>query len=70
MEQEPATKKRKTMAVVIQNFIGGEFFSTSAHIDSFNPATGEVWAKVPDSGDKEVDNAVKSAKQAFPRYGR
>lgn len=62
-----AAKKRKTMALEVQNFIGGEFIPAKTHLDSFNPATGEVWVKIPDSGKEEIDLAVKSAKQAFPR---
>ncbi|XP_071833960.1 2-aminomuconic semialdehyde dehydrogenase-like [Apostichopus japonicus] len=63
-----AAKKRKTMALEVQNFIGGEFIPAKTHLDSFNPATGEVWAKIPDSGKEEIDLAVKSAKQAFPSW--
>ncbi|XP_071830126.1 2-aminomuconic semialdehyde dehydrogenase-like [Apostichopus japonicus] len=63
-----AAKKMKTMALEVQNFIGGEFIPAKTHLDSFNPATGEVWAKIPDSGKEEIDLAVKSAKQAFPSW--
>ena len=33
--------------------------------DSENPATGEVWAKVPNCGKDDVDKAVTAAKHAF-----
>ena len=56
----------KTEVSVIENFIGGQFFPTNQYVDSFNPSTGEVWAKVPDSGCREVDDAVRAARQAFP----
>ncbi|XP_048250961.1 2-aminomuconic semialdehyde dehydrogenase-like isoform X2 [Haliotis rufescens] len=49
----------------VKNFINGEFVSTDNFIDSFNPATGDVWAQIPDSGREEVGAAVLSAKQAF-----
>lgn len=49
----------------VKNFINGEFMSTDNFIDSFNPATGDVWAQIPDSGREEVGAAVLSAKQAF-----
>lgn len=61
-------KKRKIMAKEIQNFINGEFVEHHEHLDSYNPGTGEVWAKVPDSGKNEVDLAVQAAKQAFPSW--
>lgn len=54
--------------VVVSNFINGEFVSTDKYIDSFDPSTGEVWAKIPDSGEKEVNEAVSAAKAAFPKY--
>nr|QHA94762.1 retinoic acid anabolism [Holothuria glaberrima] len=61
-------KKRKIMAKQIQNFINGKFVEHHSHLDSYNPGTGEVWAKVPDSGKNEVDLAVQAAKQAFPSW--
>ncbi|XP_052674330.1 2-aminomuconic semialdehyde dehydrogenase-like [Crassostrea angulata] len=54
--------------VVVSNFINGEFVSTDNYIDSFDPSTGEVWAKIPDSGEKEVNEAVNAAKAAFPKW--
>ncbi|XP_065897799.1 2-aminomuconic semialdehyde dehydrogenase-like [Dysidea avara] len=58
------------MIEVLQNYIDGQFVSCSNHIDSYNPATGEVHVKVPDSGQDEVDKAVKSAKEAFVKWSR
>lgn len=52
---------------VLQNFINGEFVSCSRHVDSYNPATGEVHLKVPDSGQEEVQAAVEAAKEAFKK---
>lgn len=51
----------------LKNFINGEFVACSRHLDSYNPATGKVHLKVPDSGQEEVDAAVKAAKQAFKK---
>ena len=56
-----------TMVEALKNYIDGEFVSCSNHIDSYNPATGEVHLKIPDSGKDEVDKAVKAAKEAFVR---
>lgn len=38
-------------------------------IDVINPATEEVWGRVPDSDAEDVDRAVKSAHRAFKRSG-
>ncbi|XP_008944978.1 PREDICTED: aldehyde dehydrogenase family 8 member A1 isoform X3 [Merops nubicus] len=52
--------------LVLENFIGGKFVPCSSYIDSYNPSTGDVYCKVPDSGKEEVEAAVKAAKAAFP----
>jgi acyl-CoA reductase-like NAD-dependent aldehyde dehydrogenase len=33
--------------------------------DSYEPATGQVWAKVSEAGPEDVDRAVKAARRAF-----
>lgn len=40
--------------LVLENYIGGKFVPCLSHIDSYNPSTGEVYCKVPDSGKDEV----------------
>nr|XP_009506378.1 PREDICTED: aldehyde dehydrogenase family 8 member A1 isoform X3 [Phalacrocorax carbo] len=52
--------------LVLENFIGGKFVPCSSYIDSYNPSTGDVYCRVPDSGKEEVEAAVKAAKNAFP----
>ncbi|XP_010141034.1 PREDICTED: aldehyde dehydrogenase family 8 member A1 isoform X2 [Buceros rhinoceros silvestris] len=52
--------------LVLDNFIGGKFVPCSSYIDSYNPSTGDVYCRVPDSGKEEVEAAVKAAKAAFP----
>lgn len=47
------------------NFIDGEFVATSDHLDSYNPATGEVHLHIPDSGEEDVEKAVQAALRAF-----
>ncbi|CAC5415999.1 ALDH8A1 [Mytilus coruscus] len=54
--------------LVIENFINGEFVPTKSHIDSFDPSTGSVWAKVPDSDETDVNKAVDAAKKAFLKW--
>lgn len=52
---------------MLKNYINGEFVECSKHLDSYNPATGEVHLKVPDSGKEEVQAAVEAAKNAFKK---
>lgn len=49
----------------LENYINGKFVPTTSHIDSYDPSTGEVFLKVPDSGKEDIDNAVEAAKVAF-----
>jgi acyl-CoA reductase-like NAD-dependent aldehyde dehydrogenase len=51
--------------LTIQNFIGGHFEEASEFLDSLDPATGQTWARIPDSNESDVDKAVASAKSAF-----
>ncbi len=54
----------------LQNYIGGQWVSsvTSEYQDVFNPARGEVIAKVPLSTSADVDAAVEAATAAFPKW--
>ncbi|XP_038051835.1 2-aminomuconic semialdehyde dehydrogenase-like [Patiria miniata] len=54
--------------IVVENFIGGEFLRTESYLDSYDPSTGEVWARIPDSGEAEIERAVQAAKSAFPGW--
>lgn len=56
------------VVVVVQNFIDGVFRTTptsGAYVDSRDPSTGDVWARVPDSDEQDVDEAVTAANRAF-----
>lgn len=53
--------------LVLENFINGKFLPCRNHIDSYDPSTGKVYCKVPDSGQEEVDAAVSAAIEAFER---
>ena len=52
----------------ILNYIGGDFLEPSSrdYIDNYEPATGKVYSLIADSDAKDVENAVKAAKKAFP----
>ncbi|HTH27799.1 MAG TPA: aldehyde dehydrogenase family protein [Sphingobium sp.] len=53
-----------------RNLIGGELVPAASGqlLDSINPATGEVWARIPASDQRDVDAAVAAAKAAFPAW--
>lgn len=48
--------------------IDGKAYGTSAQLDVFNPANGEIFASVPDGSDSELAAAVSAARSAFPAW--
>jgi aminomuconate-semialdehyde/2-hydroxymuconate-6-semialdehyde dehydrogenase len=54
----------------IANFINGEFVPprSGAYFDDINPATAQVIAAIPDSDERDIDDAVRAAKAAFPAW--
>ncbi|CAN5792366.1 5-carboxymethyl-2-hydroxymuconate semialdehyde dehydrogenase [soil metagenome] len=54
----------------IENYIGGEMVEPASgeYFDNFEPATGEVYSKIPDSDDRDVNLAADAAKDAFPAW--
>ncbi|WP_037154106.1 aldehyde dehydrogenase [Rhizobium freirei] len=48
-----------------QQYIDGVFDDGSARFDSLDPATGHVWASMPEAREGDVDRAVKAAEQAL-----
>src|SRR6476659_5581371 len=56
----------------IANFINGGFVPprSGAYFDDVTPATAEVIAQIPDSDERDVDDAVRAAKAAFPAWSR
>lgn len=53
------------------NFINGEWRGDYLEtFDVLNPATGEVIAKVPNSGKKEINEAIEAADQAFKGWSK
>jgi malonate-semialdehyde dehydrogenase (acetylating) / methylmalonate-semialdehyde dehydrogenase len=57
-------------APVLSNFIGGQWVPSFGQdtIDVHNPATGQVIARTPMSGGRDVDAAVAAAARAFPAW--
>ena len=58
--------------VQYRNLIGGTVKDASSGriLDSVNPATGEVWAKIPHSDAADANEAVAAAQAAFPAWSR
>jgi aminomuconate-semialdehyde/2-hydroxymuconate-6-semialdehyde dehydrogenase len=54
----------------IANYIGGELVQPVArrYLDDWDPAIGEVVARVPDSDESDVAQAVEAAQRAFPAW--
>ena len=53
-------------------YIGGEWVPgvSGETFESINPSNSETLGEVPYAGVKDVDQAVKAAKNAFPEWGR
>jgi aminomuconate-semialdehyde/2-hydroxymuconate-6-semialdehyde dehydrogenase len=54
----------------ILNYINGELIQpvSGQYLDNYNPAEGKVYSLIPDSDERDVANATKAAKQAFPEW--
>lgn len=52
----------------LQNFINGTYVppKNGQYIDNYEPATGQVYALIPDSEEADVLEAVDAAEKAFP----
>jgi len=54
----------------IDNYIGGELVEpvSQVYLENFEPATGEVYSRIADSDERDVESAVAAAKAAFPAW--
>lgn len=54
----------------ILNYINGEYREpiSGQWLDNYNPSTGEVYSQLANSNKKDIENAYKAAKQAFPKW--
>ena len=54
----------------LANFINGQFVEpiSGNYLDVFEPATGQIYASVPDSNGQDVETAIAAAEQAFPNW--
>jgi aminomuconate-semialdehyde/2-hydroxymuconate-6-semialdehyde dehydrogenase len=51
----------------IENYINGKLVSplNNQYLDNFNPAIGEIYSLIPDSNEKDINQAVKAADEIF-----
>ena len=56
--------------IKIENYINGKPVApvSKKYFDVYEPATGKVYAQVPDSDYKDVKKAVAAAQKAFPKW--
>jgi aminomuconate-semialdehyde/2-hydroxymuconate-6-semialdehyde dehydrogenase len=56
----------------IENYIGGELAGpvSGDHLDNYEPATGQAYSLIPDSGAADVERAVEAAAAAFPGWAQ
>ena len=56
--------------IKIQNYINGKLVEPigKSYLDNINPATGEVYSYIPDSDQRDVEDAVDAAAAAFPKW--
>ena len=54
----------------IENYIGGELCGPTSgnYLDNIDPATGEVYSRIPDSNELDIERAVAAATNAFPAW--
>ncbi len=55
---------------LIENYIDGEFTppANGQYLDNVEPATGQVYSKIPESNGDDLNRAVKAAEAAFPAW--
>ena len=56
----------------IKNYINGELIAplSKNYLDVYNPATGEIYAQVPDSDEADINTATQAAQAAFPTWSK
>jgi aminomuconate-semialdehyde/2-hydroxymuconate-6-semialdehyde dehydrogenase len=54
----------------IQNYINGKLVApvSGSYLDNVNPAEGKIYSYIPDSDERDVQQAVDAAQAAFPAW--
>jgi aminomuconate-semialdehyde/2-hydroxymuconate-6-semialdehyde dehydrogenase len=57
-------------STTVQNYINGAFVNPIQNhwIENYNPATGAVYGKIPNSTKEDVEKAYQAAAKAFPKW--
>lgn len=60
------------MEYLIQNYIGGDWHAAQSgeYFDNYQPATGKVYSRLPNSDARDVEVAVKAAREALPNWSK
>src|SRR3954467_14189360 len=55
---------------IIANYINNKLVApqSGSYLSIYNPATGEAYAQLPDSDERDVQLAVAAAQEAFPAW--
>ncbi len=58
--------------IYLENFVNGNFQKPALgkYIDNYEPATGEIYAQIPNSTEEDVNEAVTFAEKAFPVWSK
>lgn len=58
--------------ITFHNYINGELCTpnNNSYLNNINPATGKVFAKIPNSDKNDVEKAVVAAEKAFPIWSK
>lgn len=56
--------------IQLSNYINGQQVSprNASYLDNFEPATGQVYSRIPDSDSADVEMAYRAARAAFPAW--
>ncbi len=60
----------KKTETYFKNYINGKLVAPQSeqYLENYNPSTGEVYAQIPDSDERDVAAAVAAAQKAFPEW--
>ncbi|KAH8901070.1 aldehyde dehydrogenase [Thozetella sp. PMI_491] len=58
--------------IVLHSYISGSYLANTAdaYVDTFNPKTGKLLGKVPNTQPDDVEAAIRAAKDAFPAWSK
>ena len=65
----PTARSQSLKYADVRNYVGGVFVKPDVEmLDVFDPSTGQVISRVPLSTPREVDEAVRVAREALPKW--